>query len=1092
MWSGHVSIGRSPRAAALAAAVAVAGVVVGAAPVAAAPPAVTDVVVDPTGVAAGAPVPIVVAAADATSVTAEVVVGFTAPTAVPLVDDGTGPDATAGDGTWTGTIAGQPAGTLVRARATAVGPGGQGRYPEADDEAAYRGAVVARPAVDTDLPVVDWYIAPTAHQALVTQIGSKTYRPAVLAIDGLVYDGVRMRLQGGLLTQQQPKKNVRVKMADGHDLVAPWLSERPLEEFILDAEFTDPVGVRAELAWRVADLTGGPTIAHEKVRVERNGAFEGVFTMIEEYDDEWLKANDVEDALLYESEDVAFLLDLGPDALGELWDQKEPEDEPHDALAALAAAVDAPPSDAARRALVDQIDVPAVVDHLALMSVLGSIDTIQHNIWLLQDPDTLRWRPLPWDMDVTLAADGVFFPALPAPLPPSILTFSGALARDPRIVEMVNRRIRTLADAALGPQGVDAWLAELLPVVDPDMVLDTAKWPKGRTRAQDLAQIEAWVDWQRARLDGDWGRPGLVPPAPGPETVVVAEIRATGPAAGDFVELANPGASAVDVSGWTVEGAADATLPSGSVVPAGGRLVVPGSAVSRFAGEVTAGSLGGALPDGGGTLVLRDRGGVERDRVAWSATAPWPAVADGRSIEVADLAADNALPSTWRASPAGGGTPGRGAVTTGLDVTIAADTVFTGPDPVTATVAVTNRGPGARTGVVLSADVTGCSRNLGTLAVGATRSFRCTVPVPAGGSVIPVRATATSTGQPPARSSWLNLMTGLTEPFLGPRPTLRDVRLAAGGGLATTWDAVPDVVPPPELGALGPFLEARALDVGLRSPGVATATTGHRTPLAPTTATVPGTVGAPVHVSAAVAGLLPSRSSVESPAVTPRPSVLWPATSPATWAQRALRVGLRRPPTSAEVTAWTEALGAGTTPASLLDELIAAPAGRWALREAKVARLYTAFFDRPAETGGLEYWSSALASGRSIAWVAESFARSPEFRTRFGAGTDAAFVELVYGNVFGRAPDAAGLDYWVGRLEAGKTRGWVVAAFSESPEGRQRLGVVADPIVIAYALTGAAPTSTEHAAAVAWLRAGGSRLTLVEAGRSAAAFATLA
>jgi hypothetical protein len=218
--------------------------------------------------------------------------------------------------------------------------------------------------------------------------------------------------------------------------------------------------------------------------------------------------------------------------------------------------------------------------------------------------------------------------------------------------------------------------------------------------------------------------------------------------------------------------------------------------------------------------------------------------------------------------------------------------------------------------------------------------------------------------------------------------------------------------------------------------------------------------------------------------------VTWPSSSSSAWVDRTLRIVLRRTPTASEVSAWTTALAGGTPPAELI--AVELGRGRWVAQEAKVARLYAAFFDRPAETAGLAYWSSRLAAGANISVVAESFARSPEFRARFGAGTHAAFVDLVYRGVLGRAPGPNESTYWVGRLQAGKTRGWVMAAFSESPEGRSTLAPKTDPVVVSYALLGRSWLGQPHDDAVAWLRAGGSLRTVVEAARTSTAFADLA
>ncbi|HEX7133299.1 MAG TPA: CotH kinase family protein [Iamia sp.] len=1066
-------------ASAVAVVLTVVGTVTGGPPAAAVDPPVVDslVVLDP---GAGQPVPVVVEAEGATSVLAQVVVGFAAPQPLVLVDDGTGGDDVAGDGRWTALFAGQPAGTLVRARAVATGPGGDTPFPEADDEALHRGVVVARPPVATDLPVIDWYIAPADHQALMTQLGSKTYRPAVLAVDGVVYDGVRVRLQGGDITQAQPKKNYRFKMAKGHDLVAPALSERPLEEFVLDAEFGDTLGIRSALAWGVVDAAGGPTVAHDKVRLERGGAFEGLYTFFEEYDEEWMEANGVEDGLLYESEDNAFLHDVGPDAIGDMWDQKEPEDAPHDALAALAAAIDGPPSAASTADLLEQVDVADLVSYYAVNAVIGNIDTFNHNIWLVQDPVSDRWSPLHWDLDLSFGLPGA---PQATPIMPSIFHLAAALATDARLTEMVLRRIRTIADEVLGPDGVPAWIDPLQATVAPDHALDVAKWPRPGSATADEAALRSWVAGRLAQIGGAWAGPGGVPPArTAADRVVISEIRATGPSAGDFVELANPGSVSVDVSGWTLSGATTATLPAGAVVPAGDRIVVPVSASDLSAvarDRLVVGSLDDPLPDAGGELVLRDPDGAEEARAAWQAGAPWPVAAGGRSIERIDLAAGVPGASAWRASTAGGGTPGAPwAPPTGLADEIWADgrSVATGT-PVALDIEVTNHGPSVATDVVVAGPVAGCARTLARLAVGARRTIRCSVPAATDtfGSRF-LRATASPASGPAAVSRTLVVSSVLVPEVQPPAVPLREVLLDPAGGLRATWEPAP-------------AFPARRYQVTELAPGRVRPHAGTSVLGDVDSARITPADGVPVRVSVAPQLVVTGPSSTPAPAITPRPSTTWPSASPSVWASRTLGIVLRRTPTGAEVGAWTTALAGGTPPAALIDTELAR--GRWAAQEAKVARLYAAFFDRPAETDGLVYWSARLAAGAQISVVAESFARSPEFRARFGSGSDAAFVDLVYRGVLGRAPGSGDVAYWVGRIQAGKTRGWVMAAFSESAEGRATLAPKTDPVVISYALTGAAWTIQPYEDAVAWLRAGGSRRTVVEAARTDAAFATL-
>jgi hypothetical protein len=65
----------------------------------------------------------------------------------------------------------------------------------------------------------------------------------------------------------------------------------------------------------------------------------------------------------------------------------------------------------------------------------------------------------------------------------------------------------------------------------------------------------------------------------------------------------------------------------------------------------------------------------------------------------------------------------------------------------------------------------------------------------------------------------------------------------------------------------------------------------------------------------------------------------------------------------------------------------------------------------------LDYW--VKTSGLTIEQIAESFFDQPETQAKF-AGLDAyGAVTLVYENLFNRAPDAAGLQYWADQIIAG-------------------------------------------------------------------------
>lgn len=109
------------------------------------------------------------------------------------------------------------------------------------------------------------------------------------------------------------------------------------------------------------------------------------------------------------------------------------------------------------------------------------------------------------------------------------------------------------------------------------------------------------------------------------------------------------------------------------------------------------------------------------------------------------------------------------------------------------------------------------------------------------------------------------------------------------------------------------------------------------------------------------------------------------------------------------------------------------------LIDVQIIRLYTAFFDRQPDQSGFDYWQDSLLQQKmSLQGVAESFSQSNEFIESYGNLNNHQFLNLVYQNVLGREPDAAGLTYWLNDLGNGVRRGDIMVSFSESTEHIER------------------------------------------------------
>ncbi|MGE4079740.1 MAG: M10 family metallopeptidase C-terminal domain-containing protein [Reyranella sp.] len=95
-----------------------------------------------------------------------------------------------------------------------------------------------------------------------------------------------------------------------------------------------------------------------------------------------------------------------------------------------------------------------------------------------------------------------------------------------------------------------------------------------------------------------------------------------------------------------------------------------------------------------------------------------------------------------------------------------------------------------------------------------------------------------------------------------------------------------------------------------------------------------------------------------------------------------------------------------------------------------ITSLYAAYCDRAPEAEGAAYWLDRLEDGMTLVDIARSFSVQPEsgavydFLADPDVGDSAAiagFLEAVYGNLFGRAPDLGGKAYWLEQLRSGTT-----------------------------------------------------------------------
>jgi hypothetical protein len=119
----------------------------------------------------------------------------------------------------------------------------------------------------------------------------------------------------------------------------------------------------------------------------------------------------------------------------------------------------------------------------------------------------------------------------------------------------------------------------------------------------------------------------------------------------EFVELHNPGAEPVSVSGWKLS---QFTIPPDTSIAPGGYLVIaedPAELRKEF-GVAALGPMGSRLSNKGENLALTNAEGIVIEEVRYGAGFPWPTatLGLGSSLERIHPSLDGSIPGNWRAS----------------------------------------------------------------------------------------------------------------------------------------------------------------------------------------------------------------------------------------------------------------------------------------------------------------------------------------------------------------------------------------------------------------------------------------------------------
>jgi len=551
-----------------------------------------------------------------------------------MKDDGVLPDAVLNDGVFTaqfptvissGSTFGQMFRWRIEARDNNATPAVRTDPPYGDptDNEQYYGTVTLDDAGTSQLPVMHWFIAnPSAGR---TEAGTR----CSLFHLGRFYDNVFCGLHG----QSSAGFPVNKKSQDlnfNEDNRFLWkVGEDEQKAVNLITTYADKTRLRDCLAWETWSRSGH-IASHwaQTVRVQQNGTFFGIYDLVENGDEDFLKRAGLDDTgALYKCynslENVTGV------------EKKSREWEGTADLEALETGMDPAKTLAVRRQYAyDNVDIPSLVNYLAANAIVTNQDFGHKNYYIYRDSNgTREWSVLPWDQDLTFghtwtanqtywdddidSQRGLILGAAYGNRVMNILMSSSEMS------QMFLRRMRTLMDTMLvsatatdGP--LEQRINEMVDAMDPqgatyltDADLDVQKWgywvdgsgvslsaatedaatflhgprvqaqrilstniaPMSATNTEGLGNTTfAYLPGRRARLyNGGLTLSGH--PIPGtqamtPSNIVIEKVDANpGSIEQEYFIIRNNSSSYVDISGWKITGAVDYTFRGGTIIP---------------------------------------------------------------------------------------------------------------------------------------------------------------------------------------------------------------------------------------------------------------------------------------------------------------------------------------------------------------------------------------------------------------------------------------------------------------------------------------------------------------------------------------------
>lgn len=455
--------------------------------------------------------------------------------ALTMLDNATGGDAIAGDGIYTAQIPASFMATLaasqmlrwrVVATDSAANVSNDPPYRDPYDNDQYFGTVAQAGSIQSLLPVMFWFHNSSATTAVfaTTEGGFRSafFYKLPTETSGRFYDNIHVTLHGQS-TAGFGKKSQNINF--NTDNKFKWREgEDEIGGMNLLSNWADKSHTRNPLAWELWNRTRHPSHFCQTVRLQQITAtatpgqgnvalgvdtqFLCLIDMVEDGNQDFLKRWGLDgDGALYKCYNSLTDTSQNSSTNGAGVEKKTREWEDFSDLAALVTAMNSATKTVTQRRqwLYDNVDVPGLINYVAVHNLIHSHDYGHKNYYIYRD--TLRtgeWTLLPWDQDLSfghrwtsaqnyfdddIESASTIFSGGGGNYVMNILLTSGAT----ELTQMYVRRLRTLADQYYGPTAapVNYFANRMDATLDQ---IDPPGWPVMTDAERDFQKWGFWVD----------------------------------------------------------------------------------------------------------------------------------------------------------------------------------------------------------------------------------------------------------------------------------------------------------------------------------------------------------------------------------------------------------------------------------------------------------------------------------------------------------------------------------------------------------------------------------------------------------------------